>query len=144
VNLQIIDWCSPEYQQALELRHRLLREPLGLSFSSEDLDAEHRDLHFAAMSGEQVIATLVATPWEEHGKQLRQMAVDTSHQRQGVGTKLIEFAEAALAQKGVRLLMLHAREDAVPFYQQLHYKVVGDPFQELGIAHVEMHKPLDL
>ena len=36
--LKIIDYNSPEYKDMLALRMEILRKPLGLSFTKEDLE----------------------------------------------------------------------------------------------------------
>ena len=40
------------------------------------------------------------------------------------------------------VMVLHARQTAVPFYLKLGYAEVGAPFQEVGIPHRCMEKPL--
>lgn len=142
MNIQDIEWCSPEYQQALELRHRILREPLGLSFTGDDLDAEHSDSHFAAIEGDAVVGVLIARPVDAASSELRQMAVDVDHQRQGIGTKLMRFVEKELESRGIETVMLHAREDALAFYERLGYVAEGDRFEEVGLAHLRMRKSL--
>ena len=42
-----IDWNGNLYSLEIELRDRLLRAPLGLTFSSEELESESAELHFA-------------------------------------------------------------------------------------------------
>jgi predicted GNAT family N-acyltransferase len=39
-------------------------------------------------------------------------------------------------------MTLHARDTAVPFYLNLGYACVGEPFTEVGIGHQEMEKAL--
>jgi len=48
---RIIRHASPEYQKAVELRENILRKPLGLIFSPEDLQAEKDHLHIAGFQG---------------------------------------------------------------------------------------------
>ena len=37
---------------------------------------------------------------------------------------------------------MHARDTAVPFYEKLGYLCCGEPFEEVGIAHIKMQKQL--
>jgi predicted GNAT family N-acyltransferase len=37
---------------------------------------------------------------------------------------------------------MHARKNAVGFYEKMGYKVRGEEFQEVSIAHYEMEKEL--
>ena len=46
--LKIIDFGSPEYQQMVKLRDTVLRKPLGLTFTQEDLESEKDNILIAA------------------------------------------------------------------------------------------------
>ncbi|MAI34189.1 MAG: hypothetical protein CBE00_08720 [Planctomycetaceae bacterium TMED240] len=137
-----IDWNSNLYSQEIELRDRLLRAPLGLAFSSEELAAESSELHFALVDEEQVRACAVIVPLSADLAKLRQMAVHENYQRQGLGSSLIHQIELALQRRGFPKIELNAREEAVAFYQGLGYQTVGDRFMEVGIPHWKMHHEL--
>jgi len=149
---------SPEYTAAVELRRRVLRRPLGLDFSEAELAAETDQVHFGLWDGEDLVGclTLVETgparlvrnrsceglgccviiTWERDFK-MRQVAVSPERQRQGIGKRLVEAAEAFVRAGEISL---HAREIAVPFYESMGYTPVGEPFQEVGIPHLKMTK----
>lgn len=137
-----IAWCSPEYQSALELRHRVLREPLGLKFTAEELDAEATQWHFAGMLGGRLVATLTAQTLADGSVKLRQMAVEPEFQRQGWGRRLLDEVEQDMAEHGHRFLVLHARQSAVDFYTAGGYQPEGEPFVEVGLPHRRMVKKL--
>ena len=52
--------------------------------------------------------------------------------------------EAALSvvSRNKSLAIVHAQEYVAPLYQQLGFEVVGERFNEAGIAHVKMVKQL--
>jgi len=137
-----IDWNSDLYSLEIELRARLLRAPLGLTFASEELEAESAELHFALVDQGQVRACAVIVPLSSDLAKLRQMAVHENYQRQGLGSSLIRQIEPALQQRGFQHIELNAREEAVDFYQRLGYQTVGDRFMEVGIGHWKMHREL--
>ncbi len=137
-----IEWCSPEYQAALELRHEVLRAPLGLKLTAEELDGEHGQLHFGLYDDADLIATLVARPRSTSLIQLRQMAVRPDRQAEGVGRLLIEHCEANLQSRGFQEITLNARLTTVPFYEKLGYESVGDVFEEITIEHQKMIKQI--
>jgi len=137
-----IEWCTPLYQESLELRHAVLRQPLGLTFSGEDLDAEHSDLHFGVTEDDKLVGILVARLAGKSTAKLRQMAVDPSRQNQGVGTFLVERVEVELRDRDATEVQLHAREAAVAFYEKLGYRVVGEPYDEVTLPHRKMQKTL--
>ena len=137
-----IEWNSNLYRLEIELRDRLLRAPLGLTFSSEDLAAESAELHFALVDDVQVRACAVIVPMSSGEAKLRQMAVHEDHQRQGLGSSLIRQIEIAIYKQGFKKIQLNAREQAVPFYRGMGYQTAGDRFMEVGIGHWKMHRDL--
>lgn len=54
---------------------------------------------------------------------------------------LLALSEAARA-RGDREVVLHAQRSAEGFYRRLGFQPVGEPFEEAGITHIEMVKPL--
>ena len=137
-----IVWNSNLYHLEIELRDRLLRAPLGLTFSSEELAAESSELHFALVDDDHVRACAVIVPLSNDLAKLRQMAVHENYQRQGLGSSLIRQIEPALQQRGFQNIELNAREEAVNFYQRLGYQTAGDRFMEVGIGHWKMRRQL--
>lgn len=71
---------------------------------------------------------------------MRQVAVGQLFQKQGIGAKIVRFAEEYALQNGYELIQLHARASAVPFYLALNYQCMGDEFLEVGIPHFKMEK----
>jgi predicted GNAT family N-acyltransferase len=137
-----IEWCSPQYQSALEIRHEVLRAPLGLKLTAEELDGEHGQLHFGMLDNDVLIATLTARPCSTTEIQLRQMAVHTGHQRVGVGTKLLLETEARLRERDFTSVFLNARMACLPFYEKNGYEKVGEPFEQIALPHQKMVKQL--
>ncbi len=60
----------------------------------------------------------------------------------GHGAAVLRALEAAAAARGDREVVLHAQRAAEGFYARLGYRPCGEPFEEAGIAHVEMRKVL--
>jgi len=147
--MQKSDWtftefttCDVAYETASQLRNRLLRQPLGLDLFSEDRTAEALDRHFAAWSGEQIIACLVITPKSAARVKLRQMCVAEDYQGRGVGSFLVARTEQLLRADGIEEIELAARLEAQNFYQRLGYAIKGEPFMEVTIEHILMAKML--
>ena len=135
---------SMEYEAAWALREAVLRVPLGLTLSSEDLSAERRQRHFGLFSAEgPMLACCIAAAQERpHEVRIRQMVVSPGWQRAGIGRQLMRAVECALAKDGCRTIVLHARLVAVDFYLRLGYSVEGDEFMEVNIPHRHMRKDL--
>ena len=73
---------------------------------------------------------------------LRDKRVVITGGTRGVGRAMVDASEQLAGQLGVHNMVLHARETAVPFYLQLGYQVVGEPFEEVTIPHFKMEKKL--
>lgn len=142
---KIIKYKSPEYDEMIALRHKILREPLGLSFSEQDLKKDETDFLLALFlsTTNQIIACCILTPLDDKIVKLRQMAVDDSIQKTGVGTAMLSFAEYVAVKESFQYIELNAREIAVGFYQKYDYEILGDKFTEVGIPHYKMKKQLD-
>jgi GNAT superfamily N-acetyltransferase len=133
---------SPEYRETAELRNCVLRKPIGLKFSAEDMEAEKRYRHLACYCGDRLAACLMLDPLENGDIRMRQLAVVPELQRQGIGTALVKYSETWAGNAGYRRMILHARETAMVFYERLGYSRVGDQFEEVTIPHWAMEKRL--
>lgn len=140
--LQLIDPSHSLYSGELELRFRVLREPLGQSRAQVLFPFEKESLHLVAVRENEVVGCLVFHPESDVEGRLLQMAVQPSLQGQGVGRSLMQHMEQVLHERGYRNLHLHARQTAVPFYAGLGYSPEGPPYTEVGIPHLNMRKLL--
>ena len=139
---RIIEHGTKEYQQMIDLRDHVLRKPLGLSFSKEDLEKEKEDILIGCFDDDKLEACCLLTKVDAKTVRLRQMAVLSGLQGKGVGRILMQFAENIARDRGYRKLLMHARKTALGFYEKLGYRVNGDEFVEVTIPHFVMEKDL--
>ena len=140
--LRIIDHGSVEYDRMVELRKEILRRPLGLDFTPDDLGAEKDDILIGAFDEDRILACCLLKKVDAETCKLRQMAVHGSLQGKGVGASLMNFAENVARDRGFRRMTMNARKTALGFYEKLGYKVVGEEFSEVTIPHYRMDKNL--
>ncbi len=140
--LKIIDHGSKEYEQMVRLRNDILRKPLGLEFSNEELEQEKNEILIAAFEDDKMLGCCMLVKNDDKNCRLRQMAVLNNNQGKGIGRALMIFAENIARDLGFRKLNMHARKTALGFYERLGYKVVGEEFAEVTIPHFEMEKSL--
>lgn len=138
----MVEHGSDDYKQTVELRRRILRTPLGLDFTWEELASEAEDIHLAAFRDGVLVACLVLTLVGDETVKMRQVAVDSELQGTGIGSELVRRSEVVARDDGFSEMVLHARDTAVPFYLRLGYEVVGEPFEEVSIPHLAMRKSL--
>jgi len=140
--LKLIDYGSPEYEKMLKLRNDLLRKPLGLHFSTEELDKEKDDVLMGAFEDDRLLGCCLLAQVDARIIRLRQMAVPNNLQGKGIGRALMIFAENIARDMGYEILMMHARVTATGFYEKMGYVKKDGQFIEVTIPHVIMEKRL--
>jgi ribosomal protein S18 acetylase RimI-like enzyme len=82
-------------------------------------------LFFVALSGASVVGTIMAG-YDGHRGWIYSLAVSPTHRRQGIGTRLVTFAEEALTARGcvkINLQILEGNEKIISFYAALGFTV---------------------
>ena len=140
--LKQIDHGSKEYKQMVALRMEILRKPLGLSFTEDELANEKNDILIGAFDEDKILACCLLTKVDSATVKLRQMAVQNNLQGKGIGASMMSFAETVARDKGFKKLMMHARNTAIGFYEKFDFKVKGNEFIEVNVPHHVMEKRL--
>ncbi len=142
MELRFIEPRGALYAQELDLRFRVLREPLGFRREDVRFPFEDESLHLVAIEGGQVVGCVLFHPEGERSGRLFQMAVEPAQQRRRIGDRLVRGLEEELARRGFRELTLHARASAIGFYEKLGYACFGEPYEEVGVPHRSMRRAL--
>ena len=111
------------------------RIPQELEWDAADATA----LHAVAYNrlGE-AVATGRLLPHGPGVVKIGRMAVNRVLRGGQVGRQVLHALMDAAAERGEREVMLHAQRSAEGFYRRLGFEQRGEPFEEAGIAHVEM------
>jgi len=142
IKFTIAEFGSSLHQQSIVLRDQLLRKPLGLRFNDLELAEEIDQFHLVATVDDIVVGVTLLKVIDQGCTKIRQFAVNDNLQGQGIGKKLLYFAESIAQEKGFTHVELHARKSAADFYEKYKYQIVGDPFEEVGMPHFRMVKSL--
>lgn len=142
MNLVVAPHNSPLYQEILALRYDVLRKPLGLEYSKEQLADEVHHIHLAMLVEGAVKATLYLSREAEGVMRMRQVAVSPELQGKGVGRRLVEEMERLCMHFSTKEIVLDARQVAIPFYLRLGYETYGEPFVQATLPHMKMRKRL--
>jgi len=139
-----IDFGSSRYDELLELRYKILLEPLGLKFLDMHREKEANYLHIGCIEGldDRLVGGLILAPVNDEEIRLMQVAVDNKYQGEGVGSELVKYAEARAIEAGYTKIIMHAMLSAVHFYEKLGYHQEGDIFEEKGLTFAKMVKNL--
>ncbi len=121
---------QPETQQDFEryydLRWRLLREPWKQSRGSEKDELEERALHMMVCINDRIPVAVGRAHFNtDIEAQIRFMAVEPKYQNTGLGSVILKKLEDEVRQLGAKYIILHARENAVPFYERHGYRIIS-------------------
>ena len=140
--LKILDHGSNEYRQMIKLRDDILRKPLGLAFTPEELENEKNNMLIGAFEDDDMLGCCMLVEENPETVKLRQMAVLNDLQGKGIGRALMNFAENLARDRGYKIMSMHARKNSVGFYEKMGYKVASNEFTEITIPHYVMEKEL--
>jgi len=70
------------------------------------------------------------------------LAVVREWRGRGVGSALLEHFVALARERGHAIARLNAQTHAIPFYETHGFAISGEVFDDAGIPHREMSKPL--
>jgi ElaA protein len=132
---------AQERDAALALRHRVFCEEQGVA---PGLEVDGRDddaLHLVAVRDGAVVGTC-RVRLEGHTAKVGRMAVERTARRTGIGSALLAAALDEARAAGATRASLNAQVAAVGLYARAGFVATGEPFQEAGIDHVRMERPL--
>ncbi|MCI5544340.1 MAG: GNAT family N-acetyltransferase [Azospirillum sp.] len=139
-----IDFGSARYDELVELRYKVLLEPLGLKFLDSYRQKEIGYLHIGCVESldDKLVGGLMMVPLNDKEIRMMQVAVDGKYQREGIGHQMIAYAEKRAKEAGYSRLIMHAMLSVVHFYEKLGFRAEGDIFEENGITFAKMVKDL--
>ena len=132
---------AAEWTSYYALRYRVLRQPWNQPLGSERDDYEFDHMHFAAFDDNEIVGVGRLDFIEPTSRQIRFMAVEPNVQSKGIGAGLMRRMEAEAWDSGAIEIILHARENALGFYEKLGYVSVEPSHLLFGeIQHFLMKK----
>ena len=133
-----------EFKAYFNLRWQLLRKPWHQTKGSEQDDIEDQCYHLIAIDKKHLVIGVARLQFNTNNEaQIRYMAVDASHQNQGIGRALIERLEAHVISLGHNVITLDARDTAMGFYTRLGYSTEAKSYLLFDeIQHYLMQKDL--
>ncbi len=139
-----VDFGSSRYDELVELRYKVLLEPLGLKFLDSFRDKEISYLHIGCIESldDKLVGGLILAPVNNHEIRLMQVAVDPIYQGEGVGSALVQYAIKRAKAAGYSKIIMHAMLSVVAFYEKLGFKQEGTLFEEQGITFAKMVKKI--
>lgn len=139
-----IDFGSSRYDELVQLRYKILLEPLGLKFLDSHREQEANYLHIGCIEclDDKLIGGLMLAPVDNDTIRLMQVAVDSKYQSEGIGRDMVRYAEKRARETGYQKIIMHAMLTVVHFYEKNGYHQDGEIFEEKGITFAKMVKDL--
>ena len=109
---------SAEFEQYYNLRYEVLRKPWLQPKGSEKDDGDKSSIHRMIIdesNGKAVAVGRLQFNTSEEA-QIRYMAVSDNYQLKGYGNIIVKTLEDIALNKGIRNIILQARENALKFY----------------------------
>ena len=130
------------------VRHEVLRKGKPIETCQFKGDDDDNTTHFGLFLENKLVGIISIfkennTLFPESNQfQIRGMAVLEEFQGKGLGAELVKKAENYCINLNTDLIWFNARENAVPFYKKLDYKIMGDSFliPDVGIHFVMCKK----
>ncbi len=121
-------------EETIAVRHPVLRAGRPREdcyFQGDDLKTT---VHYGVFSENNLagIATFLEQnhpAFEGTHLQLRGMAVLDEYKGKGLGKRLLESGEQLAKSKKKKIIWCNARNIAVPFYEKMGYKIIGNSFE---------------
>ena len=117
---------SAEFEQYYNLRYEVLRKPWLQPKGSEKDDGDKSSIHRMIIdesNGKAVAVGRLQFNTNEEA-QIRYMAVSDNYQLKGYGNIIVKTLEDIALNKGIRNIILQARENALKFYWKNGYEII--------------------
>lgn len=133
-----------EFERYRDLRWRVLRAPWNQPRGSEVDEIESKAFPIMVCEVDGIPIGVGRIHFNsEIEAQIRSMAVETQWRSKGIGSIVLTELEKIAADKGAKKIILHARENAVKFYEKNGYKVVSSSHTLFNtIQHYLMEKEI--
>ena len=96
---------------------------LALALHPQELEEEKDNMLIAAFEDDDMLGCCMLVEENPDTVRLRQMAVLNDLQGKGIGRALMNFAENLARDRGYKILSMHARKNAIGFYEKMGYKI---------------------
>ena len=136
---------AADWPEVAALRHRVFVVEQGVPAELERDDADATAVHALSRDAAgRVVATgqLLLEAAGPGRAVIGRMAADPAVRGRGHGGAVLGVLQREAAARGQTEVELHARVTARRFYERAGYRVVGEQYQEAGIAHVTMRRAL--
>jgi predicted GNAT family N-acyltransferase len=110
----------------------------------EELDGlDDRALHLVALEPDGAVVGTLRVLFVGGEAKIGRVAVKLRWRRRGIASRMLQMALADARGRGCRRARLASQLQATRLYEEAGFTVESEPFEEAGIPHVWMGRPLD-
>jgi len=132
-------------EAARQVRTQVFIQEQGIPESEEWDDMDALCTHVVAYNSQgEPIATARLLPSQSGTAKIGRMAVLLAWRGQGIGALMLQRLLQTAQQRGDQEAVLHAQSQAQGFYELQGFETKGGVFDEVGIPHIVMSRPLGL
>ena len=135
---------SEEFERYRDLRWKILRAPYNKPKITEQDDVGTEDYPIMVCEVDGIpIGVGRAHFISEDEAQIRSISVEEDWSGKGIGSIVLKELEKIVTEKGAKRIIIHARNNAIEFYQKNGYKTVEPSYTLFGeIEHTLMEKKI--
>lgn len=133
---------AADWPQVAVLRTRVFVEEQGVPAEIEQDAHDATAVHALAEDDEGRVVATGRLLVRDGRAVIGRMAVDAGARGHGYGAAVLAELHRQAVALGLTEVELHAQLPARGFYERAGYTAVGDVYEEAGIAHVTMRRPL--
>ena len=133
-----------EFESYRDLRWRVLREPWNQPRITEQDDLNSDDFPIMVCEVDGIPIGVGRTHFiSEDEAQIRSISVEEDWSGKGIGSIVLKELEKIVTEKCAKRIIIHARNNAIEFYQKNGYKTVEPSYTLFGeIEHTLMEKKI--
>lgn len=124
------------------LRTRVFVLEQGVPAEIEQDAADATAVHVLSRNGSGRVVATGRLPVSSRTAGIGRMAADAGVRGRGHGAAVLAELHRQAVLRGVVDVELHAQVTARRFYERAGYVAVGEEYEEAGIAHITMRRPL--
>jgi predicted GNAT family N-acyltransferase len=133
---------AADWPDVVALRTRVFVDEQGVPPEVERDAADATAVHVVARDEDGRVVATGRLVVRDGRALLGRMAVDAAARGRGYGAAVLAELQRQAAARGLPEVELHAQVSARGFYERAGYSAVGDEYEEAGIAHVTMRRPV--
>lgn len=139
LEIKLTDQLDQIYQDARTIRHHVFVEEQGIAETDEFDGTDSDAIHFVGyVNGEPVVTA--RTTVTKKGVHIQRVATEKAVRHHGYAKQLLEYLLGQPMFEDAPMFYLGAQKTAIGFYQTLGFEEYGEPFEEVGIPHVNMRR----